>query len=106
MSYRSVIYGLYYVEVGSLYALFLGSFFFIIKRCLVLPKVLSASIEMTIRILFFSLLMWCICIDLQILKTKETPLGMMYDPFNGPRSRFAIMLLRAFMSMFISYIGL
>ena len=42
-----VIYGLYYVEVSSLYAHF-WRVFFIINRCWILSKAFSASIEMII----------------------------------------------------------
>ena len=64
---RFVIYGLYYVEVCSLYAHFLESFYH--KWVLNFVKRFSASFEMIIWFLSFSLLIWCITlIDLQILK--------------------------------------
>ena len=49
-----VIYDLYYAEVCFLYT----HFVFIINRCWVLPDAFSASIEMIIWFLFFSLLIW------------------------------------------------
>ena len=67
-----VIYGLYYVELSSLYAYFLESFF--INGCWILSKAFSASIEIIIWFLFFSLLIWCITfIDLHILKNPCIP---------------------------------
>ena len=48
---------------------------FIINGCWILSKAFSASMEIIKRLLFFSLLMWCITlIDLQILK-KPCPFG-------------------------------
>uniref|UniRef100_A0A8D0ZT60 Uncharacterized protein n=1 Tax=Sus scrofa TaxID=9823 RepID=A0A8D0ZT60_PIG len=65
-------YGLYYVEVGSLYAQFLRVF--IRNGCWILSKSFSASIERIIWFLFFSLLMWCITlIGLCILKNPCIP---------------------------------
>ena len=64
---RLIIYGLYYVEVGSFYAHFLKSFNH--KWMLNFVKGFSASIEMIIWFLSFNLLIWCITlIDLGILK--------------------------------------
>ena len=58
-------YGLYYVEVGSLYAHFLESFYY--KWMLNLSNAFSASIEMIIQYLSFILLTWCIIlIDLRM----------------------------------------
>ena len=57
-----VIYGLHYVEVGSLYAHFLRSFF-ISNRCWILSKAFSASIE---RIIF------CVCVCLSAF-SRATP---------------------------------
>ena len=49
-------------------------FFFNRNWCWILPKVFSASIEMIIWFLFFSLWMWCITlIDLWILKNSYIP---------------------------------
>ena len=49
-------------------------FFFIIKRCWILSKALSASIEIIIWFLSFNLLIWCITlIDLWILKNPCIP---------------------------------
>ena len=63
---RLIIYGLYYVEVYSIYTPFWKDF--IINRCWILWKASSASIEIIIWFLFFSLLIWCITlIDLWIL---------------------------------------
>ena len=59
---RLIIYGIYYVEVGSFYARFF--FFFwrvlIINRCWILSKAFSASIEIIIWFLSFNLLIWYI----------------------------------------------
>ena len=67
-----VVYGLYYVEVCFFYAYFLESF--VICGCWILSKVFSASIEMIIWFLFFSLLTWCITlIYLYILKNPCIP---------------------------------
>ena len=69
---RLVIYGLYYVEVGSFYANFLKSFNH--EWVLNFVKAFSASIEMIIWLLSFSLLIWCITlIDLCILKNPCIP---------------------------------
>ena len=65
--FLSIIYGLYYVEVGSFYAHLLNSFSH--KCVLILSKAFSASIEMLIWFLSFNMLIWCITlIDLHILK--------------------------------------
>ena len=64
---RLIIYGLYYVEVGSSYVHFLKNFNH--KWVLNFVKAFSASIERIIWLLSFSLLIWCITlIDLHILK--------------------------------------
>jgi len=53
------IYGLYYTEVGSLYAHFLNHFYH--KWVLIFfSKAFSASIEMIVWFLCFNLLVWCI----------------------------------------------
>ena len=105
-----IIYGLYYVEVCSLYTHFMESF--IINRCWVWSKVFSASVEMIIWFLIFNLLMLCITfIDLQILSHPCIP------GINPTWSwcmillmccwiLFASILLRIFVSIFISDIGL
>ena len=67
-----VVYGFYYVEVWSFYACFLESF--IINGCWTLTNTFSASIEIIISFLPFSLLIWCITlIDLQILENPCIP---------------------------------
>ena len=69
---RIIIYDLYYVEVSSFYAHFLKSFNY--KWDLNLSKAFSASIEMIIWFLSFSLLIWYITlIDLHILKNPCIP---------------------------------
>ena len=85
---------------------------FIINVCWILPKAFSASTEMIIWFLFFSLLMWCITlIYLWILKNPCIP------GINPTWSwcmillmccwiLFASILLRIFASMFISDIAL
>ena len=66
------LYVLYYVEVISLYAHFLESFYE--KRGLNFSKDFSASIEMTIWFLCFRLLMWYVTvIDLWIWKSPCIP---------------------------------
>ena len=63
--------GLYYVEVYSLHAHFLQSFYH--KWVLILSKPFSASIKMIIWFLFFSFLMWYITlIDLWTLKNPAS----------------------------------
>ena len=67
-----MIYGLYYVEVGSFYAHFLKSFNH--KWVLNLVKGFSASIEIIIWFLSFNLLIWCItliCVCWRILAFLE-----------------------------------
>ena len=105
-----VIYGLYYVEVSSLYAYFLEGLYH--KWVLNLLKAFSASIEIIIWFLSFNLIIWCITlIDLHILK-NPCILGQ-----NPTWSWCMILLmccwilfgsiwLRIFASMFISDIGL
>ena len=68
VSCRFIIYGLYYIEVGSLCAHFLESFYH--KWMLNFVKsFFSASIEIIIRFLFYNLLIWYITlIDLWVLK--------------------------------------
>ena len=89
VSYGVIIYGLYYVEVYSLYVHFLESFYH--KWMLNFVKsfffFFFASFEMIIWLLFFSLLMWYITlIDLWISKNPfiwdKSHLIMMCDPFN------------------------
>ena len=89
---RFVIYGPYYVEVVSFYAHFLDSCVCVCvlnhKWVWVLSEAFSASIEMILWFLLFSLLMWYITlIDLWILKKSLhswdiSCLSMMCDPFN------------------------
>ena len=85
---------------------------FIINGCLILSKAFSASTEMTIYFLFFSLLMWCITLmDLLLLKNPCIPginpswswckILLIYYWI-----QFVNILLRIFASMFISDIGL
>ena len=66
------MYVFYYVEVSFLYSHFLENFSH--TRVLKYVRSFSASIEMIIRFLFFSLLVWCITfIDLQIVKKSYIP---------------------------------
>ena len=67
-----IIYGLYYVEVGSFYAHFLKSFNH--KWVLNFVKAFFlVSIEMIVCFLSFSLLVWYMTlIDLHILKTPSS----------------------------------
>ena len=85
---------------------------FIINVCWILSKAFSLSIEMIIWFLFFGLLMWYITlIDLQILKNPCIPgvnptwswrmILLMYCWI-----QIASILLRTFVSLFISYVGL
>ena len=65
-------YGLCYVEISSLYAYFLEGIYH--KWLLNFVERFSASVEMIIRFLCFSLLLWCITlIDLRILKNPCIP---------------------------------
>ena len=69
---RLIIYGLYYVEVGSFHLIFWRVL--IINRCWILSKAFSASIEIIIWFLSFNLLIWYITlIDLCILKNPCIP---------------------------------
>ena len=87
-------------------------FFFYRKWVLNLSKVFSASIEIIIWFLCFSLLMWCIIlIDLQMLKNpcipERKPTWSWYIILLiGCWILFARILLRIFASMFISDFGL
>ena len=66
-----VVYGFYYVEVGSLYAQYLeiSFFFLIINGCWIFSKAFSASIEKNIWFSFLNLLIYyIILLDLGILK--------------------------------------
>ena len=76
---------LYTTFIRLRYVYFMSTFwrFFIINGCIILSKAFSASIEMIIWFLFFSLYN----IDLQILKNPCNPwdkshLIMVHDPFN------------------------
>ena len=92
------------------YAHFLESFYH--KKCWILSKAFSASIEMIIWFLFFNLLIWCITmIDLHILKNSCIP-GI-NPTWSWCMSflmccwiLFASILLRIFASIFNSDIGL
>ena len=67
---RLILYGLYYVEIGSFYA----HRVLIINECWILSKAFSAFIEIIIWFLSFNLLIWCITlIDLHILKNPCIP---------------------------------
>ena len=107
---RLIIYGLYYVEVGSFYAHFLKSL--TINGCWILSKAFSASIEIIVWFLSFSLLIWYITLfDLHILRNPcipgINPMWSWYMSFLMCCSiLFAKILLRIFASMFISVIGL
>ena len=105
-----IIYGLYYVEVGSFCAIFWRVS--IINGCWILSKAFYASIEVIICFLSFSLLIWCITLfDLPRLKNPCIP------GINPTWSQcmsflkycwilFTKILLRIFESMFINDIGL
>ena len=69
-----VVYGLYYIEVVSFYADFLGCFFFLItNRGWILLKAFFASAEMIILFSPCHLLIWCISLfDLHTLKNSCT----------------------------------
>ena len=83
-----IIYGFSYVEVCSFCPCFLESFFLIINGCWILSRAFSASTEIIIWFLSFSLLIWCMTlIDLQILKNpcipgRDAHLVMMCDFLN------------------------
>ena len=83
--YRFIVYGLYYVEVGSFYTYFLGSIFGH-KWVLNFVKSFSASVEIIIWFLSFNLFicMWCrlfililvwICLSVFIWSTIDGHLG-------------------------------
>ena len=70
--YRLIIFGLYFIEVGSFYARFLNNLNH--RWVLILLKAFSASIEIIIWFLYFILLILCIrLIDLHILKNPWVP---------------------------------
>ena len=97
---RFIICGFYYVKVQfssvqfshsvvHMFLLFLlsGGFFLIINGCGILSKTFSASIEIIICFLSFSLLMWCITlIDFDIEESlhpwDKAHLVIMYDLFD------------------------
>ena len=107
---RSLIYGLYYVEVCTLYSHFAECF--IINGCCTLSNAFSASIDMSLWFLSFLLFMWCIMfIDLRILYHPWN-LGM-HPTWSWCMSllmccwiQFASILLRILASVFIRDIGL
>ena len=107
---RLIIYGLYYVEVGSFYAHFWRVL--IINGCWILSKAFSASIEITIQFLSFNLLIWCIAlIDLHILNNHYIPginpiCSWCMSSLMCCWILFARILLRIFASRFISDSGL
>ena len=71
---RFVVYGLYYVEVCSIFAQVLDILFFNYKLVLNCVKIVSASMEMITWFLSFSLLLWYITlIDMQILQNPCIP---------------------------------
>ena len=83
--------------------------FFIINGCWILLKTFSVSVEMTVWLLSFNLLIWCIFIDLHLLKNPCIP------GINSTWSLcmtllmccwilFVRILLRIFASVFISYV--
>ena len=86
--------------------------FLIRNRCWILSKAFSASIEMIIWFLFFSLLMWCIIlIDLRLLKNPCIPgINLTWSWCMILLAyiwiQFPSILLRIFASMFISGISL
>ena len=70
--YRLIIFGLYFIEVGSFYARFLNNLNH--RWVLILLKAFSASIEIIIWFLYFILLILCITlIALHILKNPCVP---------------------------------
>ena len=72
ISYRLIIYGFYYVEVGSFFAQFLKSFNH--KCVLNFVKGFSCIYEVIIWFLSLNFLVWCITlIDLHILKNTCIP---------------------------------
>ena len=107
---RLIIYGLYYVEVGSFYAHFLKSFNH--KRMLNFVKGLFCMYKIFIWFLSFNLLIWCITlVDLHILKNPcipgiNTTWSCCMSVLMCCWILFAKILLRIFASMFISDIGL
>ena len=99
-----VVYGLYFVEVCSLYAHFLESFYH--KGVLKFVKSFSAYIEMIRWFLFISSLILCVTlINLQLLKDPCIPLVnptlLMYCWI-----LFTSLFLRILCLMFISESGL
>ena len=67
-----IIYDLYYVELGSFYTHFLKRFNH--KRCWILSRAFSSSIEIIIWFLSFNLFILCITLNnLHILKTSCIP---------------------------------
>ena len=106
LSYMAFIILIYVSSVPTFWRLF------IINGCWILSKIFSAAIKMIIWFLFFNFLMWCITlIDLWILKnlciTGINPtwswcmMLLMYCWI-----QFANILLRIFVSVFISVIVL
>ena len=72
VSCRFVYNGLYYIEMFPFCPL--SRELFIINVCWIVSKAFSASVEIIICFLFFSLLVWCITlIDLLILKKPCIP---------------------------------
>ena len=107
ISCRFIIYGLYYVEICSLYTHFLESFYH--KWMLnFVKRFFSVYIGMIIRFLFLSLLMWCMTlIDLWIFNhpciTGINPTWLWYMILlMYCWILFANILLRIFISLFIS----
>ena len=107
--YSLIIYGLYYVELGSFYAHFLKSF----NHKWVLNFVKDfLCIEIIIWFLSFNFLIWCITsIDLCVLKNPCIP--RINPTWSWCMSflmccwiLFAKIVLRIFASMFISDTGL
>ena len=106
LSYMAVIMLTYVPPVHTFWRVF------IINECWILSKNLSASVELIIWFLFFSLLIWCIIlVDLWILKNPSIPgikptwLWCMFFLLCC-WIVFARILLRIFAFMFISDIGL
>ena len=92
------MYDLYYVEMCSLCAHFVRVF--IVSGYWILSETFPSSIEIIVWLLLFSSLVWSITlINLQILKKylhpwDESPLFMVYDPFNLLLDSFPGILLR------------
>ena len=110
VSSEFIIYGLYYVKVCSFYTHSVKVF--IMKECCILWNAYSASIEMIMWFLAFSLLMWWITfIHLPMLNPPCIPVinptwSWCVTLFNIFLILFSNILLRIFTSIFIRDFGL